>query len=342
MTATRELEPGYPGARAGHHPVRRRFGRRDAADGDAVHADRGRLRQRHQHAAGLPGRDPGTGRLAAGRVGLPDQLLVVGHPHPGRPARCPRGDEPGGAQDEHRRPAGGRRVDRQQRRVHAAEPEQGGVRQQPADRRLAQVVHRLRGPDLDPQRAIARRPRHDQQAEGPDQELLRARPDVLAVRARARRARSTGSTRSSRPARSSPRRTSGRSRRATPSARRPRRSTPTIASGPPSSTPASTGTSPATRPRRSASWPPRELADRPLFYGSYPITPASDILHQLSGYKSFGVKTFQAEDEIAAIGAAIGASYGGALGTDRLVGARASRSSRRRWAWPSWSSCRWS
>ncbi len=56
------------------------------------------------------------------------------------------------------------------------------------------------------------------------------------------------------------------------------------------------------------------LANRQLFYGSYPITPASDILHQLSGYKSFGVKTFQAEDEIAAIGAAIGASYGGALG----------------------------
>ncbi len=56
------------------------------------------------------------------------------------------------------------------------------------------------------------------------------------------------------------------------------------------------------------------MAGRPLFYGSYPITPASDILHQLSGYKNFGVKTFQAEDEIAAIGAAIGASYGGAMG----------------------------
>ncbi len=56
------------------------------------------------------------------------------------------------------------------------------------------------------------------------------------------------------------------------------------------------------------------LAERPLFYGSYPITPASDILHQLSTYKTFGVKTFQAEDEIAAIGAAIGASYGGSLG----------------------------
>jgi 2-oxoglutarate ferredoxin oxidoreductase subunit alpha len=53
-----------------------------------------------------------------------------------------------------------------------------------------------------------------------------------------------------------------------------------------------------------------KLAKRPLFYGSYPITPASDILHQLSGYKNFGVKTFQAEDEIAAIGAA----YGGAMG----------------------------
>ena len=56
------------------------------------------------------------------------------------------------------------------------------------------------------------------------------------------------------------------------------------------------------------------LAKRDLVYGSYPITPASDILHQLAGYKNFGVKTFQAEDEIAAIGAAIGASYGGAMG----------------------------
>jgi 2-oxoglutarate/2-oxoacid ferredoxin oxidoreductase subunit alpha len=62
------------------------------------------------------------------------------------------------------------------------------------------------------------------------------------------------------------------------------------------------------------------LARRDLFYGSYPITPASDILHQLSAYKNFGVKTFQAEDEIAAIGAAIGASYGGALGMTATSG----------------------
>jgi 2-oxoglutarate ferredoxin oxidoreductase subunit alpha len=56
-----------------------------------------------------------------------------------------------------------------------------------------------------------------------------------------------------------------------------------------------------------------ERAGRSLFYGSYPITPASDILHQLSTYKHFGVRTFQAEDEIAAMGATIGAAYGGAL-----------------------------
>ncbi len=54
-------------------------------------------------------------------------------------------------------------------------------------------------------------------------------------------------------------------------------------------------------------------AGLPLFYGSYPITPASDILHGLAGYKNFGVKTFQAEDEIAAVCASVGASYGGNL-----------------------------
>jgi 2-oxoglutarate ferredoxin oxidoreductase subunit alpha len=56
------------------------------------------------------------------------------------------------------------------------------------------------------------------------------------------------------------------------------------------------------------------LSGRPLFYGSYPITPASDVLHELSRFKRFGVRTFQAEDEIAAVGAAIGASFGGSLG----------------------------
>ena len=55
------------------------------------------------------------------------------------------------------------------------------------------------------------------------------------------------------------------------------------------------------------------LADKPLVYCSYPITPASDILHQLAEWKRYGVRTVQAEDEIAAVGAAIGASFGGAI-----------------------------
>lgn len=57
-----------------------------------------------------------------------------------------------------------------------------------------------------------------------------------------------------------------------------------------------------------------------LFLGSYPITPASDILHELSRHKAFGVKTFQAEDEIAAISSAIGAAYGGSLGVTSTSG----------------------
>jgi 2-oxoglutarate ferredoxin oxidoreductase subunit alpha len=57
-----------------------------------------------------------------------------------------------------------------------------------------------------------------------------------------------------------------------------------------------------------------------LFLGSYPITPASDILHELSRYKTFGIKTFQAEDEIAAITSAIGASYGGSIGVTTTSG----------------------
>ncbi|MEV6317220.1 2-oxoacid:acceptor oxidoreductase subunit alpha [Streptomyces sp. NPDC051776] len=63
-----------------------------------------------------------------------------------------------------------------------------------------------------------------------------------------------------------------------------------------------------------------QQADLPLFLGSYPITPASDILHELSRHKNFGVRTFQAEDEIAGIGAALGAAFGGALGVTTTSG----------------------
>ncbi|MCZ2523990.1 2-oxoacid:acceptor oxidoreductase subunit alpha [Streptomyces sp. NPDC059506] len=61
-------------------------------------------------------------------------------------------------------------------------------------------------------------------------------------------------------------------------------------------------------------------AELPLYLGSYPITPASDILHELSRHKNFGVRTFQAEDEIAGIGAALGAAFGGALAVTTTSG----------------------
>jgi 2-oxoglutarate/2-oxoacid ferredoxin oxidoreductase subunit alpha len=63
-----------------------------------------------------------------------------------------------------------------------------------------------------------------------------------------------------------------------------------------------------------------QLSRLPLFLGSYPITPASDILHELAKHKRFGVRTFQAEDEIGAIGAALGASFGGSLAVTSTSG----------------------
>jgi 2-oxoglutarate/2-oxoacid ferredoxin oxidoreductase subunit alpha len=62
------------------------------------------------------------------------------------------------------------------------------------------------------------------------------------------------------------------------------------------------------------------LAGLPIFLGSYPITPASDILHELSRRKEFGVRTFQAEDEIAGVGSALGAAFGGSLGVTTTSG----------------------
>jgi 2-oxoglutarate ferredoxin oxidoreductase subunit alpha len=63
-----------------------------------------------------------------------------------------------------------------------------------------------------------------------------------------------------------------------------------------------------------------QKAGLPIFLGTYPITPASDILHELSRYKTFGIRTFQAEDEIAGITSAIGAAYGGSLGITTTSG----------------------
>src|SRR5205823_3512969 len=63
-----------------------------------------------------------------------------------------------------------------------------------------------------------------------------------------------------------------------------------------------------------------QLSGLPVFLGSYPITPASEILHELSKQKNFGIRTFQAEDEIAGVASAIGAAFGGALGVTTTSG----------------------
>ena len=81
-----------------------------------------------------------------------------------------------------------------------------------------------------------------------------------------------------------------------------------------------TATSPATRPLAWGLMAAAKLSGCELFYASYPITPASDILHELSKRKNFGVRTFQAEDEIAAVTAAIGAAFGGAMGVTGTSG----------------------
>ena len=99
-------------------------------------------------------------------------------------------------------------------------------------------------------------------------------------------------------------------------------------------------TSPATPRWRTGLVAAGQQAKLPLFYASYPITPASDILHELSKHKNFGVRTLQAEDEIAGIGAALGAAFARPPRRHHHERSRASTSSPRRSASRSASSCR--
>src|SRR5438874_9188082 len=87
--------------------------------------------------------------------------------------------------------------------------------------------------------------------------------------------------------------------------------------------PAQPGTYPNVSGAQSLAWglvAASVKSDIPLFYASYPITPASELLHELSKHKNFGVRTLQAEDEIAAAGAALGAAFGGSLGVTGTSG----------------------
>ena len=249
----------------------------------------------------------------AGVSGLPGELRRRSEIHtPGRRAGRARRDEPGRAQDEPRRPQDRRHAHRERRRLHRVEPREGRLQVEPARGRRAEAelqdlprrheqAHRDRARGLGPV----------EQGGGALQELLRARPHVLALQPRPSSRSSSRSGRSSRRSRRSPRRTRRSSRPATPSARPPRSSSSATRSRPRSSRRAPTATSPATTPPRSASPPSRSTTGRQVFLGSYPITPATEILQEMSYFKEHGVVTFQAEDEIAGIGSAIGASFGG-------------------------------
>ena len=207
-----------------------------------------------------------------------------------------------------------------QRRLRDRRPAQGRLRRQPPRRRLAARLQGLRGADHQAQPRGGGPPQAQPPRGGPLQEPLRPRP------------RSTGSTSapSSRPSAGSAT-SSARSRGVLEANLRALRAgydygetTEAIAvhyrvakaNIQPGTYRKITGNEATALGLLTAS----ERLGLPLVFAGYPITPASDILHQLAEWKHFGVKTLQAEDEIAAVGAAIGASFGGALGVTATSG----------------------
>ena len=196
-----------------------------------------------------------------------------------------------------------------------------GYRANPLDRRQPRRLHGLRGADDQPHQGGGRRTSGSSPAT----------PSAPRTSSPSAWCRGCTPGRSSRPStgsrpsfgveaagRATP--TSPPSRPATPSARRPSCSTtPTRSSRPP----LPPGTYTNINGNTALAWgliAAGQLAGLPLFLGSYPITPASDILHELSEHKDFGVRTLQAEDEIAGIGAALGAAFGGHLGVTTTSG----------------------
>ena len=130
--------------------------------------------------------------------------------------------------------------------------------------------------------------------------------------------------------------------RATTSARPPSCSPTRTRSSRRRSRPARTGTSAGTTALAWGLIAASAKSGLPIFYASYPITPASELLHELSRHKNFGVRTLQAEDEIAAAGGGPRGVRSAGTSASPAPAVRASTSSRRRSAWPSCSSCRWS
>ena len=255
-----------------------------------------------------------------GRLGLPDPLLGPRHPHARRRAERPRRDEPGRAPDQPARPAQGRHADRQPRRLHRAQPREGRLHLEPARGRHPRRVPRpRRAADDDDDRGAQGDRRH--QARGRAlEEHVRAGPDVVALPPADRRARSPSSSASSPRSRRSPRRTSRRFKAGWAYGETSEDFAVTYEVAPAKMAPGTyrniTGNQALSLGLVAAS----VQSKLPLFLGAYPITPASGILEELARYKHFGVRTFQAEDEISAVGAALGAAFGGSLGVSTSSG----------------------
>jgi 2-oxoglutarate ferredoxin oxidoreductase subunit alpha len=178
--------------------------------------------------------------------------------------------------------------------------EKAGLPSQPARGRFAVGVPRHPGRDDRDDARVHQGARREAARRRAVEELLRARTAVVALHAsgRAHVAVDRGTVQEPRArARREPRRVQGRVQ-----LRRHRRAlrAPVLDRARRVSLRARTATSPATWLSRTGSSPPGQLSKLPILYASYPITPASDILHELSKHKNFGVRTLQAEDEIAA------------------------------------------
>ena len=289
----------------------------DSGDGMQLTGDRfterqRAVRQRPADAARLPGRDPGPGRHARRRLGVPGPHLRPRHHHARRRAERAGGDEPGGAE--------GRAAPTSSRAARSsstptpstsATSTKAGYATNPLDDGSLDGYTRYEVPMTIAHQGGGDAARREAPRRRALEELLRPRPDLVDVhppdRADARRGSTSGSRKQPAGARRQPRRVQGR---ATTSARPPscsttrtRSSRRTLRAG------HVHATSPATPRWRTGSSPPASWRSCRCSSASYPITPASDILHELSKHKNFGVRTLQAEDEIAGIGAALGAAF---------------------------------
>ena len=269
----------------------------------------------------LPGRDPRPPGHPARRLVVPGALRRPRHPHPRRPPRRAGRDEPGRAAGQPRRPAqAARRSSSTPHDFTARNLTKAGYADNPLeDDSLAEyAVHAvdLTGMTVEAVKEFGLSRKDAARAKNMFALGLRV-VDVRPARPRRRsRSSSAGSPRSRRSAT----RTSRRSAPAGTSARPPRRSSSSTRSSRPRCAPGTYRNITGNLALSYGLVAGAVQSGLPLFLGSYPITPASDILHELSKHKRFGVTTFQAEDEIAGIGAALGASFAGALGVTTTSG----------------------